>query len=353
MKNITIILLTLFFVFTHVTASVKVNKDSVTFSITANTVSKVEVVFKGLAGSSGSDTIPLMKGTNNIWSKTIKMPAGFYYYLFRVDGAPVVDKVSWVYFGLGTWAGGFEVKDPADTFFDPKTGPFGTMNINYYKSERVGDYRKCYVYTPAEYDHHPDKNYPVLYLLHDLGEDESAWLYQGVINTILDNAVNDGEVLPMLVVLDNINAYKRIDGKLILPNLVDSVIGSELVPFIDKNYHTLGTSEYRAIGGCSKGGEIAMEIALHFRNLYSSLGVFSLPADFDTSQALVDRVDAAGFHLFWLGAGEGDASYPEVSTFHEMLAENGINHTWDVQSGSANWLAWRKNLLNMAKNLFK
>ena len=95
----------------------------------------MEVVFKGLANSLGSDTIPLIKGTNNIWSKTIKIPAGFYYYLFLVDGAPIYDQYSWPYFGWGTWVGGFNVKDSANTFYDQKTGPFGNININYYKSD--------------------------------------------------------------------------------------------------------------------------------------------------------------------------------------------------------------------------
>jgi enterochelin esterase-like enzyme len=353
MKTIPIILFALFAFFEQVSAGVKVNNDSVTFSITAGKVSNVEVVFKGLAGPLGSDTIPLIKGTNNIWKRTLKIPAGFYYYLFLVDGAPICDPVSWVYFGWNTWTGGFDVKESSVTFYDQKTGPFGNMNINYYKSDITGDYRKCYVYTPAEYDKNPGKKYPVLYLLHDLGEDESAWLYQGMINNILDNAINDGEISPMLVVLDNISAYKKLDGKLTLPNLIDSVISSEMVPFIDKNFHALDTSGYRAIGGCSKGGEIAVEIAVSHRNLFGSLGVFSFPADFDTSQVMVDRINTASFNLFWLGTCTADASYPEVLKFHEMLADNATGHNWDVQSGTSEWLAWRNNLFNMAKFLFR
>jgi enterochelin esterase-like enzyme len=353
MKIKTIILYTLFLVAAQVSASVNVKNDSVTFSITANTVSKVEVVFKGLAGPIGSDTIALIKGTNSIWKKTIKIPAGFHYYLYLVDGAPICDDAGWAYFGWGTWAGGFDVKDSANVFYDQKTGPFGNVNINYYKSDLVNDYRKCFVYTPAEYDNSPDNEYPVLYLLHDLGEDESAWIYQGKIQNILDNAINNGEILPMLVVLENINAYNRIDGKLTLPNHIDSVISSELVPYIDEHYHTIDSAKYRAIAGCSMGGEIAMDIALNNRDVFGNLGVFSLTSDFDTSQVLVDSIKSADFDLFYLGTGNTDASWSKVSSFNNMLTSNGISHSWDIQNGSYNWLAWRKILYNMTKDLFK
>jgi enterochelin esterase-like enzyme len=353
MKNIVTMLFGLFVFLTQVSGSYKVKNDSVTFSITTATVANVEVVFKGLAYSTGSDTIPLIKGTSNKWSKTLKMPAGFYYYLFLVDGAPIYDGGAWTYFGWGTWVGGFDIKESDATIYDQKTGPFGNMNINYYKSEITGENRKCYVYTPAEYDNNPDKNYPVLYLLHDLGEDESAWLNQGLVNNILDNAINSLEITPMLVVLENINAYKRVNGKLTLPNQIDAVISSELVPFIDKNYHTLGTSENRAIGGCSEGGKIAEEIAVNHRNQFGSLGVFSLPSEFVADQSMVDQVSNAKFDFTLLGAGNADVSYLNVVKFHDLMSENNVAHNYDVQDGSDNWLVWRKNLYSMIKSLFK
>ncbi len=353
MKNITIIIFSLFVIVTQISASVTVKNDTVTFSITTSTVSNVEVVFKGLADSLGSDTIALIKGTNNIWSKAIKIPKGFYYYLFLVDGAPFYDQDSWAYFGWGTWTGGFNVKDSANTFYDQKAGPFGNMNINYYKSEVVGDYRKCYVYTPAEYDNNPDKNYPVLYLLHDLGEDESAWLYQGLVNNILDNAINDGKISPMLVVLDNINEYKRINGKLTLPNLIDSVISSELIPYIEYHYHAIDSAKYRAIAGCSSGGKLAMDVALHHNDSFSNIGVFTLTNDFDTSQVMVDSIKNSNFKFFLLGAAMGDSTYTKANIFHQSLTDKGISDNWDVQNGSNNWLAWRKNLYAMIKGLFK
>ncbi len=353
MKITTIIIFSLFVVVTHVSASVLVKNDTVTFSITTSTVSDVKVVFKGLSESLGSDTVSLVKGANNKWSTTIKIPAGFYYYLFLLDGAPIYDQSSWAYFGWGTWTGGFDVKDSVNTFYDQKTGPFGNMNINYYKSDIDSNYRKCYVYTPAEYDNNPDKNYPVLFLLHDSGEDESAWLYQGKVNNIMDNAINNGDIKPMLVVLDNITAYKTVDGKLTLPDLIDSVISSELLPYIDTHYHTIDSAKYRAIAGCSMGGQLALEISLSHRDKFGSLGIFSLPSDYDTSQVVVDSINTAKFNLFCLGVGNADASYLKVSKFHDLLTAKGSNHIWDIQNGSYNWLVWRKNLYNMVKSLFK
>ena len=281
------------------------------------------------------------------------MPPGFYYYLFLIDGAPVYDRDSRAYFGWGTWVGGFDVKDSANTFYDQQAGPFGNMNTNWYKSAITGGERKCYVYTPAEYDSHPERNYPVLYLLHDSAEDESAWLYQGDCNNILDNAINAGIADNMLVVLANISAFKHIDGQATGPNLIDSLITSELVPYVDSNYHTLDSSAYRAIAGCSEGGKYAMETALAHHDMFGSLGIFSLPTAIDTSQAVADSINSAQFKLLWLGAGDSDSTYSIAEAFHTKISGKGIDDNWDVEKGSFNWLVWRKNFYGMIQKLFK
>jgi len=337
----------------EIICSASVKNDSVSFTLTTSTsVSEVKVVFKGMASFLGSDTINLDLVKSGSWSKTIRnIPVGFYYYLFLIDGAPVYDRSSFAFFAWGTWVNAFEISDPKNTFSVRKTGPFGNMNINYYKSGKLDEFRKCYVYTPSEYDNNPEKKYPVVYLLHDFGEDESAWLYQGLVNNIIDNGINDGIIQPMLVVLENINAFKSDPGSPSNSNEIDSLFISDLVPFIDLQYHTLDSAKYRTIGGCSLGGKIALDIAIAHKNTFRNLGIFSLPVDFDTSLVITDSLKKLNLFHFWLGAGIGDASYDKVEKFHEQLDNNGVQHEWDPQSGNYNWLVWRKNLYNMLQKI--
>jgi enterochelin esterase-like enzyme len=313
--------------------------NTITLNFQASSATSVKILVKGLFYFLGSDTITMSKSSSGLWSRTLTdVPAGFYYYRILLDGAPVYDRASFAYLGLGTWVNGFESKDTG-SYSDQKTGPFGNINENYYKSKVLNDFRKCYVYTPAEYDENPGKNYPVIYLLNDTGEDESAWIYQGKVNNILDNAINNGEIEPMLVVMLN-------------SATTDTVLSSDLIPFIDSIYHTLDSAKYRAIAGCSAGADIALKIALKHRDQFSSLGLFSLPGSFDTSQVIIDSIKAANFNHLVLGAGINDSAYTIANRYHQLLINNSITHSWDTYSGSYNWMVWRKNLYKMLQMIY-
>jgi enterochelin esterase family protein len=253
------------------------------------------------------------------------------------------------YFGLGTWTNAFEISDPANIFSDQKTGPFGNINQSFYKSKILNETRKCLVYTPVGYDQSAGTNYPVLYLLNDFGDDETAWLNQGKINNILDNAINEGSIKPLIVVMENTNSLKNSAGK----DVADSVTITELMPYIEANYHTLNTVKMRAIAGCSSGGEIALQLAVNHKDIFSNLGIFSLPAEFNASKINFDKIKSANLNFFCLGAEKNDASYLEVVKLQSLLTKNSINYNWDLQEGSYNWLAWRKNLKNMLQLVFK
>jgi enterochelin esterase-like enzyme len=314
--------------------------DSVVINYQASSATTVKVVCKNLNYFLGSDTINLVKGSNSVWKKTIKnVPAGFYYYRILVNEAPVYDRASFAYLGLATWVNAFEISG-ADSFSNQKTGPFGNINENYYKSISSNDFNRCFVYTPAEYDANPGKNYPVVYLLNDSGEDESAWIYQGKINNIMDNAINKGEIEPMLVVLTH-------------SNISDSSITSDLIPYIDSIYHTLDSTKYRAVAGCGWGSLKAEQIASGFPDKFSNLGIFSISAGFDTSQSFVDSIKAAGLNVLYVGAGTSDSTYASCLSFHQKLNDSSVTHFWDASAGSFNWLVWRKNFYNMLKILFK
>jgi enterochelin esterase-like enzyme len=327
--------------------------DSVRFFLTAPSSANVSVVCWGLSPGILNDTLAMtQQGTS--FRLTLHPAAGFYYYQFLADSTPVYDHdMKNFYPAKKTWINAFEIRSAFDTFDVGKNGLFGNFNICGYTSKVTGEYRKCVVYTPAEYDANPSKKYPVLYLLSDLGEDETAWMYQGKLNDILDNAISSGLVDPMLVVLENIRAvapdYSPAPGS----DVLDSLFITDLLPFVDSKFHTIDSAKYRAIAGCMAGSSEAAGIFLKHNDIFHSLGIFSLEPGFDAGIFNPSLFEGLDFEVFFLGAGIHDVTYSGISSFHNALTTAGIEHVFDTHEGNFNWLVWRKNLYAMAQLLFK
>ena len=151
----------------------------------------------------------LTKGPDNIWSGTTAQPAveGFHYYGVNIDGATVADPSTRTYFGSGWWNAGIEIPAPDQDFYQPKDVPRGRVSEQWYFSKVTGKWRRCFVYTPPGYDGGKNK-YPVFYLLHGWGEDETAWFNQGRVDYIMDNLIAEKKAKPMIIVMDNLNAVK-------------------------------------------------------------------------------------------------------------------------------------------------
>ena len=170
----------------------------------------------------------LTKGPDNIWSGTTAQPAveGFHYYGVNIDGATVADPSTRTYFGSGWWNSGIEIPAPDQEFYQPKEVPRGRVSEQWYYSKVTGKWRRCFVYTPPGYDGGKNK-YPVFYLLHGWGEDETAWFNQGRVDFIMDNLIAEKKAKPMIIVMDNLNAVKpgesamRFAGRGLVPDPSD------------------------------------------------------------------------------------------------------------------------------------
>jgi enterochelin esterase-like enzyme len=151
----------------------------------------------------------LTKGPDEVWSGTTAQPAveGFHYYNLTIDGATVADPSTRTYFGSGWWNAGIEIPAPDQDFYQPKDVPRGRVSEQWYYSKVTGKWRRCFVYTPPGYDGKTNK-YPVFYLLHGWGEDETGWFNQGRVDYIMDNLIAEKKAKPMIIVMDNINAVK-------------------------------------------------------------------------------------------------------------------------------------------------
>jgi hypothetical protein len=172
----------------------------VAFRVAAPDAQKVQVRLGG-----GHD---LVKGADGLWTGTLPPQVeGFHYYTISIDGAIVADPATRTFFGSGWWNSAIEVP-AADDSYVAKDVPHGEVRQRWYFSKVTGTWRRCYVYTPPQYDANAKARFPVLYLLHGWGENEVGWHLQGHADLILDNLIASGKAKPMVVVMDNLNAAK-------------------------------------------------------------------------------------------------------------------------------------------------
>ncbi|MEP6592838.1 MAG: alpha/beta hydrolase-fold protein, partial [Acidobacteriota bacterium] len=151
----------------------------------------------------------MQKGPDGIWDvTTTPLVVGFHYYTLQIDGAVVADPSTLTFFGSGWWNSGIEVPDPDGGDYSARDVPHGRVSQQRYLSKVTGQWRRAFVYTPPDYDSRARRSYPVLYLLHGWGEDETGWYRQGHVDLIMDNLIAAGKARPMLVVMDNLNAVK-------------------------------------------------------------------------------------------------------------------------------------------------
>ena len=151
----------------------------------------------------------MTKDANGVWSVTTPpIVPGFHYYQLVVDGTSINDPASHTYFGVSKDFSGIEIPEKDVDYYLPQDVPHGQVRTVWYRSTVTGDVRKCLVYTPADYDSRPAARYPVLYLQHGSGEDETGWVEQGYANFILDNLIAGKKAVPMIIVMDKGYAAK-------------------------------------------------------------------------------------------------------------------------------------------------
>lgn len=343
----------------------KIHSDlRVTFRVNAPAAQKAAVAGRGSdGGMNGSTPYEMRKSAEGIWEVTTDpVRPGFHYYELIIDGLRTTDPSSETYFGWAQLTSGLEVPDPALDFYTVKDVPHGEVRIRWYRSKTTGQSRRAYIYTPAEYESKPAARYPVLYLQHGSGENETSWTWQGKANIILDNLIAEREARPMIVVMDSGYAAPITEAPQTGARgneAFEEVVIRDLIPEIDANYRTLADRRHRAIAGLSMGGGQALRVGLGNLDKFASIGIFSgATRSFDPKTSF-DGVLADGaaanrrLDLFWVGCGTEDRLYPSAKSMHETLTAAGIRHVWFDGAGSHEWQVWRKHLHDFAPRLFK
>jgi enterochelin esterase-like enzyme len=306
------------------------------------------VVSLGLGGRGGT---VLTKDADGVWTGTTEGPMdpGFHYYHLTIDGAVVNDPGTCNYYGSCRWESGIEIPAPDQEFYALKNVPHGNVQQVLFHSPSTNSERRAFVYTPPTYGK-DNKKYPVLYLQHGWGEDETAWSNQGHANLILDNLIAEGQIQPFIIVMTygmtNDVKFGGI-GKFTAQEF-ETVLVDELVPFIDANFRTIADRKHRALAGLSMGGMETKLISMRRPDKFGSYGLLSggtySPDDWNGKQ----RPDVL---FISCGSKENPAG---VNASGKSLKDAGYNATAYVSEGTAHeFLTWRRSLYQLAKLLFK
>jgi len=335
----------------------------------------VAVRARGNDSGMGAETYALKAMGEGVWEVTIgPIRSGFHYYELVVDGVAMNDPASLTYFGWARPTSGLEVPDDTLTFYVPKDVPHGEVRIRPYLSKVTGQFRNAYVYTPPGYDQNPSQRYPVLYLQHGSGENETSWTWQGKVNVIMDALIAEKKAQPMLVVMETgyatpvgaapASAGQRAGGAA-QPDAFQEVVLRDLIPTIDASYRTLKDRRNRAIAGLSMGAGQAVRIGFGNPDVFAAVGAFSGGGAGGRGGAAFDRqtayngamADVAAFNknfdLFWIGFGDLEGGYANGKTLHSTLEADGVKHVWFKTLGSHEWQVWRKSLYDFAPRLFR
>ncbi len=361
---------------------------SVSFSLKAPDAREVQV-----AGGDGlgKGPFPMKRGADDVWTVTIP-PAvpGFHYYWFVVDGLQVNDPGSQTYFGYGRETGGIEIPETGADYYAIHDVPHGEVRARWYKSKVTGEWRRCYVYTPPDYDKTPQKRYPVLILQHGAGEDETGWTRQGRVNFILDNLIAEGHAQPMIVVMERGYATRIGESPAVFGHgmtarsvrqgfaAFEAVVLDDLIPMIDAAYRTIPDRDHRAMAGLSMGGMQTLFITLHHLDKFAYIGSFSGPVlaylgssdeplnigaagpKFDPATAYDGAfADPKAFNakvkLLWMGAGSEEPQIGDpIKHAAEALKGAGVNVTFFESAGTAHeWQTWRRDANQFLPLLFQ
>ncbi|HEY9048842.1 MAG TPA: alpha/beta hydrolase-fold protein [Ohtaekwangia sp.] len=307
----------------------------------------------------------LVKDANDFWEVTTdSVSEGFHYYSLLIDGVAVADPSSQTFYGMGRMASGIEIPFPGDDYYAVKDVPHGDIHTRRYYSTVTGSWRRMYIYTPPGYDNTSEK-YPVLYILHGGGEDETGWATQGKTDLILDNLIAEKKAKPMLVVM--------MDGNLGTGGIANfgeqslRMFEDELkqvaIPFVEKNYRADTDQKKRALAGLSMGGLQTLHAGVRNTNLFAYLGVFS--SGWFTNQPnlsqpqydfMKDNASSINTNVksFWIAmGGKEDIAYSNCKAMCSKFDELGIKYTYSEYPGGHTWPVWRNNLYNFSQLLFR
>jgi len=312
-------------------------------------------------GGRGGTT--LTKAEDGSWMGTTARPEdeGFHYYHLTIDGGIFNDPGTLNFYGSTRWESGIEIPAHDQDFYALKDVPHGRVQQILFPSKSTNTSRRAFVYTPPDYDKDLTERYPVLYLQHGWGEDETAWSNQGRANLIMDNLLAEGKIKPFLIVMTyGMTNEIRFGG---LRNFdigpFQTVLVDELIPYIDANFRTFSDQPHRAMAGLSMGGMETKSITLKNLDKFSHIGLFSggtiSPDDVNNTPGFKKKIKLVfvSYGSRELGGARRGFFGGDPKANADALKQAGINSVFYVSPDTAHeFLSWRRSLSQFAPLLF-
>ena len=347
--------------------SPEVTAEGITFRLAADYATVVTLTGNWM--TQGQGPIAMTKGPGGVWEVTIPLlEPEIYTYNFVVDGVAVNDPVNFKVQRDGTrFLNMVFVPGPRSEVYN-EAKHRGTLTTMWYDSALLGINRRMIVYTPYGYDDPKNKKvkYPVLYLLHGGGGDEEAWSSMGRAAEIMDNLIERGEAVPMIVVMPNGNPNQQAAPTLGIetsdvnfrdPAYANAYVNSlvnEIIPFTESHFRVIAKPSSRAIAGLSMGGGHTLSASQLYPSVFDYICPLSISSqDTPEIRAQLRAIKNDGYKLYWVGVGNTDFLYEGAQTLDRILTEEGLQHTFYVSEGGHEWKNWRLYLQTFSKLLFK
>ena len=354
--------------------STVINDDgSVTFNLFAPSAQQVSV--NGDFDEIRGQRLEMSRGENGVWTVTTRpLQPELYSYSMTIDGVRTVDPAnSYVNRDIATLSNIFIVSRSTDDkghLYQVNNVPHGMMARVWYDSPTLGTQRRMTVYLPPTYD--GKKRFPVLYLLHGHGGDETSWGDLGRTSQIMDNLIAEGKAQPMIVVMPNGNptcdaapgwwhegmytpdgnAFARRGAK---ANMEESFM--DIVNYVDNHYCTLKKRSARAVSGLSMGGGHTFGIARRYPDLFDYYGLQSAAGRVKRNDAQFDQQMATLFaskpKLYWIAIGKEDFLMQMNTELRQYLDEHNYPYEYYENDGGHIWRNWRIYLTLFAQKIFK
>ncbi len=336
----------------------------VTFTLNAPQATNVSLNFQNMVGPSpAADSVAMTKDANGVWAVTIgPLAPNWYGYGFILDGVKIPDPANRAIWSGATSAWSYVlVPGPEADFMADAAVPHGTWGTVRYFSKVTQTERQMQVYTPPGYNH-DNHRYPVLYLMHGGGGNDTDWIVNMRANYIMDNLIEKHKVVPMIVVMPdgNVGSYP-LNGPITADVFPKELLGS-IVPAIEENYRVAPGPKNRALAGLSLGGLWSLDTLFLDPGAFAYIGVFSsgwFPGFRDNlvqnySNLLKNPAVNKNTKLFWITVGgPEDIAYNNNFAMLALFDQYHVKYTFVQGSGGHVWNTWRHNLYDFAPLLFR
>jgi enterochelin esterase family protein len=349
----------------------------ITFRIVAPKASEVTLRGDWMTGPAEK----LVKDDKGLWSVTVApLTPDFYSYAFSVDGVKTIDpRNPSIKQGIAGVDSMVFIPGDESAFEENKPVPHGQIRQVWYRSGTLDTQRRMHVYTPPGYDGGSDR-YPVLYLLHGAGDEDSGWSTVGRAGFILDNLIAAGKARPMLVVMPNGSLPRPANLPVIAPGTttpppeVTAAIAAaaarftdellkDVIPHVERNFRVIPDREHRAIAGLSMGGGQTLRAVAAHPDQFAYVGIWSAGIGRENSDAwekrnaaFFDQADKVNqwIKLLSISVGDKDAGALAGSkALAAVLDKHGIKYELHVSGGAHTWINWRHYLNDLGPRLFQ